>query len=184
MGYGVAAYSLDTKKFLENLKKDKSFSSIIKNKLFGNQSYKERLIKECSCAFGRVNSLLDDYEVDVRAEELFKIMIHEQANGQELGSAFGYLFEEICRVEGDFLDNDEWYPTGTESFYCIPFTTYHFPLTFPSPNGFPGILRVKYEDIDLEHADFKDLPTEQIQQATSWFIEAIQHKKDLYLFLY
>jgi len=98
MGYGVTAYAvdMDSVRALLGSRDEGAF-----------EAQNERLDA------GEIDELIEsslDGEPGPRASDVLRQMVFGEAYDTRLGFAYAYVFEQLCRSHGQFLDNSAWMP--------------------------------------------------------------------------
>lgn len=195
MGYGVMVYLVDTSELLSLVGSGQPTNTDRKSMwrvFFPKKDKASKLSKIFKAELDDLDeSIFEDQEDGLIGETaltltarqvLDEFLTNRIADQSDFGFVYGYIFKLLCAYKGESLGNSQWYRCDSRSYVGIPFTNMSLPVAFPTPDDFPWIMHVNYEDIDLRHAEYLDMDEQQKQEVVSWFTVAIQSKKDLYLF--
>ena len=187
MSYGVMAYLVDTNQLMELLTpkpvKKRGLFSIFSSK----KSEQERILDECKSDFDELDEMIeeeDDPDLPASSRLILNEFLTDNIPKSHYGYLYGYVFKILCEHKGLFLDNSEWSPCAIDSFYAIPFNELTLPITFPAPDDWPALGFIDHKKINIEKAEFKDIDEDQKLRLLDWYTQAIETKRDIYLFMH
>ena len=186
------AYLVDTDDLLSLMKAPQQKEKGFLNSIFGTKtkpSEKDEILKIAKADFDEIDEgIIEQMEDNDEGGEyiLSRVVLNEFLNDEikesNYGQYYGYIFKILCEYKGQFLDNPEWYPCSTDNYFAIPFTSPYLPIKFPNPYSEPTMDYIKYTEIDLDNAKYENMDDDQKERLIDWFTQAINSKKDIYLF--
>jgi hypothetical protein len=166
MGYGVAAYSVNTKKL------DSIFM------------HSDQRVRDAAINAGKRT----DGEFLSAAKELIE---EGKATKDELGNEYFYAIEGIILKIGTFMPSKNWYPVEVDVFAKLEedFQNLDSLMAFPipEPDDFPWVLALPNNSMTadfLEKIKLKLNDEGLYNEFESWINIAKQQEEDLVLYLY
>ncbi len=168
MGYGVSSYRVDIAKV---------------EHAFGHLDSAERN-QIIQCCAEPLEDLDELFEEDFSALDVLKDYLDGKVSYPDAASQYWYVFEQLCRYYGEWLNNNQWSPASIEVFSQLPSLKFYNLIHkfLPSPDDFPSVYFCPRDKHAALREELKncDASVTQVLQFSSWLNDEL----DLVLFYY